>query len=308
MKILIVGAGGVGGYFGGKLASAGYDVTFAARGEHYNAIMKDGLLVKSINGDFKINDAKVINKLLDMKEADLVLLGVKAWQVREIAPDLKRIINENSTILPLQNGIAAVDELQEHIDKKNIITGLCRIMSRLESPGVINHFGVSPFILFGESDNRITDRVKNIKEMFDKAGINSRIAEDINAELWKKFISICVSALLAVTRSTYGEVRGLKETRQLMIDLMNEIYLISQKAGINIEPDFVEKTLSFIDTFPYDSTSSLTRDVWDGNPSEIEYQNGYVSRLGVKLGIPTPVNSFIYNCILPMEIRARKGR
>ncbi len=142
--------------------------------------------------------------------------------------------------------------------------------------------------------------------MFDKAGISSEISEDITADLWKKFIGICVSGLLAVTKTTYGELRELKETRQLMIELLNEIYLLSQKTGIKIEPGFVEKTISVIDSYPYGSTSSLTRDVWEGRPSEIEYQNGAVVRLGEKFGVDTPVNRFVYNSILPMEMKARK--
>ena len=172
---------------------------------------------------------------------------------------------------------------------------------------MINHLGVEPFILFGEWDNEKSERVLRIKELFDKAGISSRIPSDISAELWKKFISICVSGFLALTRSTYGEVRELKETRQMMMDLMKEIIILSQTAGIKLEPDFLSKSMAFIDSFPYGSTSSLTRDVWEGKPSEIEYQNGYVAKLGARLGIPTPINSFVYNCILPMERRAGKG-
>jgi 2-dehydropantoate 2-reductase len=308
MKIAVVGTGGVGGYFGGKLASGGNDVTFVARGEHYNAIKNKGLFVKSIDGDFRVSNVKVVKSIQELNEPELIILGVKAWQVKEIAPELKNVITKDSVIIPLQNGVAANDELKEYIDGKNILVGLCRIMSKIESPGVINHFGIEPFIMFGEIDNSKTERVLIIKKVLDNSGIKSRIPVDVNAELWKKYISICVSGLLAVTHSTYGPVRELKETRQMMIDLMNEIYAVSQKTGINIDSDFVGKTLAFIDTFPYDSTSSLTRDVWEGNPSEIEYQNGYVSRLGAKLGIPTPVNTFIYNCILPLELKARKEK
>ena len=146
---------------------------------------------------------------------------------------------------------------------------------------------------------------ERIRELLEQSGIKSRIADDIQAELWKKFINICASGLLAVTRSTYGEIRELKETRDLMTELFEEIYAISRIAGIHIEHDFIDKTIAFIDTFPYDSTSSLTRDVWEGKPSELEYQNGTVVRLGEKYGVKTPVNRFIYNCILPMERKAR---
>ncbi len=305
MRIVILGTGGVGGYFGGKLAKAGYDVTFIARGKNLKALLTNGLTVKSVLGDFKIDTVNATDKISDIVKADLIILGVKAWQVKDVAIELKSAICENTIILPLQNGVCAVDELKEHISETNIIGGLCRIISKIESPGVINHLGVTPAIVFGELNYKLTERVKAIKEIFDKSEIKSGISEYIDSDLWKKFIAICVSALLAVTKTTYGEMRELKETRQMMVDLLTEIYKISQKKGILIENDFLDKTISFIDTFPYDSTSSLTRDVWEGKPSEIEYQNGTVVRLGKELGIPVPVNEFVYNCILPMEKKAR---
>ena len=306
MKIAIIGSGGVGGYFGGKLANAGLDVTFLARGEHLKAIKANGLTVKSILGDFKVDAIKATDNIQEIGYADLIILGVKAWQIKEITRDLQSIVNEHTIILPLQNGILAAEELKEQIDEKNIICGLCRIISKIESPGIINHFGVTPSIVFGEFNNVKTERLLKIKELFDIAGIKSNISEDINSDLWKKFISICVSGLLAVSGTTYGEMRELKETRQLMVELLNEIYRLSQKIGIQIEPDFIDNTISFTDSLPYDSTSSLTRDVWEGKPSEIEYQNGTVVRLGKEFGVDTPVNRFIYNCILPMELKVRK--
>lgn len=160
-------------------------------------------------------------------------------------------------------------------------------------------------IVFGELNNQKTDRVAEIKNLFDRSGIHSKIADDIQSEIWRKFITICVSGLLAVTRSTYGVVRELKETRGMIRDLLSEIHFISQKAGIHLELNIVNQTMSDIDTYPYDSTASLTRDVWDGKPSEIEYQNGTVVRLAEKYGVDVPVNRFIYHCILPMELKAR---
>ena len=306
MRIAVVGTGGVGGYFGGKIAHAGYDVTFIARGEHLNAIRRNGLRIKSINGDFTVKQVNATDDLSCVGNTDLLILGVKAWQVTEVARDLRRFIKAGATILPLQNGVLAAEELSAELNPSQIIGGLCRIFSKIESPGIISHLGIDPAILFGELDNKGSDRLIRLKEVFDKAGIKSRIADNIQAELWKKFINICVSGLLAVTRSTYGEVREIKETRDLMIELFEEIYRLSQKMGITIEHEFVAKTVAFVDSFPYDATSSLTRDVWEGKPSEIEYQNGTVVRLGEQYGIKTPVNRFIYHCILPMEKRARK--
>ena len=306
MKIAIIGTGGVGGYFGGKLAKAGYDVTFLARGEHLKAIQQNGLTVKSIKGDFKVDSVKATDRIDTIGLVDLLILGVKAWQVKDISYVLKTIIHKDTVVLPLQNGVLAVDELKESIKKENIIGGLCRIISKIDSPGVINHFGIEPTIIFGELDNSKTERLYKIKTVFDSAEIKGVISDDIIADLWKKFIAICVSGLLAVTKTTYGELRDLKETRQLMIELLSEIYNLSQKIGVKIESDFLDKTVSFIDSFPYDSTSSLARDVWEGKPSEIEYQNGTVVKLALKYGIDIPVNRFVYNCILPMDLKARK--
>ena len=306
MKIAIIGTGGVGGYFGGKLAKAGYDVTFLARGEHLLAIQHNGLTVKSILGDFTIDPVKVTDRIDTIGLTDLVILGVKAWQVKDISKELLTIIKKDTTVLPLQNGVMAAEEMRENINQENIIGGLCRIISKIEAPGVITHSGMEPSIILGELNYSGTERIELIKNIFEKSGINSQISDDITADLWKKFIGICVSGLLAVTKTTYGELRELNETRQLMIEMLKEIYLLSQKIGINIDSGFVEKTISVIDTYPYGSTSSLTRDVWEGRPSEIEYQNGAVVRLGEKYGVDTPVNRFVYYTILPMDLKARR--
>jgi 2-dehydropantoate 2-reductase len=306
MKIAIIGTGGVGGYFGGKLAKAGYDVTFLARGAHLKAIQQKGLTVKSILGDFTIDPVQVTDRIDAIGLTDLIILGVKAWQVSDISKELLTIIKKDTMVLPLQNGVMAAEELMEIIKNENIIGGLCRIISKIDAPGVITHSGLEPSIIFGDLNYSGTERIEMIKAIFDKSGINSQISDDITADLWKKFIGICVSGLLAVTKTTYGELRELKETRQLMIELINEIYVLSQQLWIRIESDFVGKMISVIDSYPYDSTSSLTRDVWDGKPSEIEYQNGTVVRFGEKFGVDTPVNRYVYSSILPMEIKARK--
>ncbi len=305
MKIAIIGTGGVGGYFGGKIANAGYDVTFVARGEHLKAIREKGLKIKSIAGNFNVRKAKATDEIKNIGKVDLVILGVKAWQVKDVARQLKDVTDDHTTVLPLQNGVMAAQELAMQLDKKNIVGGLCRIISKIEAPGIIRHFGVEPFIAFGELDNQKTDRTARIKEVFDQAGIAHLVADDIHVESWNKFMAICVSGLLAVTRSTYGTVRELKETRKMMNDLLAEIYEISFGEKIRLDNKIVEKTMLLIDSYPYDSTSSLTRDVMAGRPSEIEYQNGTVVRLGEKYNIDVPVNRFIYNCILPMELAAR---
>ncbi len=307
MTIAIIGTGGVGGYFGAKLAKTGYNVKFLARGKNLEVLQNNGLKIKSFKGNFELKTVFATDTFSELGQPDLVILAVKAWQIRTIVHEINGILHENSIILPLQNGIFATDELAQVIDRKHIIEGFCRIMSEIESPGVISHTAIEPTITFGETDNSKSVRILKIKEIFDNADIRSVISEDIQADLWRKFNAICVSGLLAVTQSSYGEIGEIPETRQMMIELMNEIFAVSQKIGLKIEPDFVQKTVAYTDTLPYESTSSMSRDILSGKPSEIEYQNGTVVKLGERYGVATPINKFVYHSILPMEKRARKS-
>ncbi|MCP4148518.1 MAG: 2-dehydropantoate 2-reductase [bacterium] len=307
MNIAIIGSGGVGGYFGGRLAVAGNHVTFLARGKHLDAIKKDGLKINSINGDFFVHPANATDSIPEIGPVELVILAVKAWQVKDFASAIKPIVAADTLVLPLQNGVSAADDLCSVLNEKNVLGGLCKILSKIDAPGTINHVGIDdPNIVFGGLDHKVTESIRALKDVFDNAGINTRIADNIHSELWKKFISICVSALLAVCRSSYGVVRELPQTRQMTVELLTEIFLVSRKAGILLDDDIVDKTMGAIDAYPYDSVSSLTRDVMNGLPSEIDYQNGWVVKLGEKYNVPTPVNRFMCNCILPMEIKARK--
>jgi 2-dehydropantoate 2-reductase len=306
MKMTIIGTGGVGGYFGGRLAKAGNNVTFIARGEHLKAIQENGLIVKSHLGDFTIKPANATDKIESVANANLVIICTKAWQVKEIAQQIAPLIGGETIILPLQNGVLAADELAEFIPKENIVGGLCRIFSMIESPGVINHWGVDPTIIFGELNNKLSDRITQLKNTFNEAGITNINSPDIQADLWKKLLLISSGALLAVTRTNYGELRSRPETKALLQELKTEIYNVAIAVGVNLAENLVEKTMKVVDTFPPESTCSLTRDIWEGKPSEIEYQNGTIVRLGEKYGVPTPVNRFIYYSIIPMEMKARK--
>ncbi len=306
MKISVIGTGGIGGYFGGRLALAGNDVNFIARGKHLDSIQKNGLTVKSVKGDFSINPAKATDEIKSVKGSDLILICTKAWQVKDIAERISTYIEEGTMVLPLQNGVLSYEELSLFIPKRNILNGLCRIFCLIESPGVISHMGIEPTIIFGEADNQKTERVNNLSNIFNDSGITNIVAKDILSDLWKKFLMICSSGLMAVTKTNYGELRSIPETRKLLNELYIEIFNVGKAAGVNLPPDLVEKTLQAVDTFPADSTASLTRDVWEGKPSEIEYQNGTVVRLGERFGIETPVNRMVYYSIIPSEIKARK--
>jgi 2-dehydropantoate 2-reductase len=305
MNIAVIGAGGVGGYFGGRLAQAGHQVTFVVRGQHLNAIRENGLIVKSIKGNFTVKPALVTDKIGELKRPELVILGIKAWQVKETALELKAVVGENTTVLPLQNGVMATEELVSALNSNIVIGGLCRIFSKIEAPGIINHFGIEPEIVLGELNNDMSLRLKKITEALTTSGIKATPTADIQTELWKKLMIIGSGGLLALTRSPYGAVRENKETRQLMHSLLTEIREVSLRAGAKIEEDYIDKTMKYIDAYPYDSTTSLARDIWAEKPSEVEYQNGSVAILGERYGVATPVNSFVYHCLLPMERKAR---
>jgi 2-dehydropantoate 2-reductase len=305
MKIAVIGAGGVGGYFGGRLAAAGNDVVFVARGAHGRAIRERGLTVRSVLGDFRIEPAKAVEDIAAIGSAELILLGVKAWQVKSVAAELRGVIGDRATVLPLQNGVMAAQEVDEALGPGRVVGGLCRIFSRIESPGVILHSGLEPFIAFGELDGRRSARCLAIRDGLAGAGIAVLLEDDIRAALWKKFMAICVCGLLALARSPYGVVRELTETRSLMIGLMSEIYAVASRLGILRDPGLVDETMALIDSFAPYSFSALTRDVMEGRPSEIEYQNGTVVRFAAELGIDAPINRFVYSCILPMERAAR---
>src|SRR6056297_451449 len=201
MKILIFGIGGVGGYFGGKLAQAGYNVTLVARGKHLEAIKENGLEVESINGDFRVQPYLATDNLAEVPTPDLVILGVKSWQIQEVANKLKPIISAETMILPLQNGANNVEKLLEILPKKNILAGLCHIVSFVERPGKIKHVSFEPRITFGEIDNSNSERVQQIKTVFDKAEITNSNPENIQLEIWKKFLFITtISGLGGLTR------------------------------------------------------------------------------------------------------------
>lgn len=305
MNIVVFGAGGVGGYFGGKLAQAGNNVTFIVRGKHLEAIKNNGLLVKSVGGDFKVHP-NVTHDVSSISNIDLVILGVKSWQVEGVAAQLKPIINKNTLVLPLQNGADNADKLRTVLSHENVLAGFCKIVSRLEAPGIIDHFAFDPEIVFGEYNNENTSRIKKIGKLFDNANIKNIISEDIHLDIWKKFLFIVtISGIGAITRSVYGDIRTDDSLRQIMYQTANEIVAVANAKGIALTNNDIEMILKVIDNFNHDTTASMQRDFMAGHPSELENFNGYIVKQGKELHITTPTNSFIYHCLLPQEKKAR---
>lgn len=305
MNIVVIGAGGVGGYFGGKLAKSGCDVTFIARGKHLEAIKTKGLLVKSILGDFTVYP-KVTDNLSDIKNPDLIILGVKSWQVLGIAEQLKSVIGSETMVLPLQNGADNADKLLSILPKENVLAGLCKIVSKVESPGVINHFTFEPEIVFGEYDNKKSERIQNLKSVFDKAGFKNTLSEDIHLDIWKKFLFIgTISGIGALTRAVFGVMREQEGIRKIIYDTAKEMVAIANAKGVGLTSKDIEMIVKVIDSLDYNTTASMQRDMMEGKPSELDNFNGYIVAQGKELGIETPTNAFIYHCLRPQEIKAR---
>ena len=306
MRIVIFGTGGVGGYFGGRLAQAGEDVTFIARGEHLRAIKTSGLRVDSQLGDFTVFPAKATDDVREVGEVDLVVVAVKAWQVPEAAREMKPMVGAKTTVLPLQNGVEAVAQLVSELGYENVVGGLCRIFSYVVGPGHIQHVGYKPSIVIGELDNRRTDRITSIEEVFKRAGLEITVAADIQIALWTKFLFIAsFSGIGAIANAPARVIRNDPKWRAQMINAMQEIYALAHARGIKLPANSIENVMASVDSLPEDSTSSMQRDIAAGKPSELESQNGAVVRMARESGVAVPTHELIYETLKPAEEKAR---
>ena len=306
MHIVVFGAGGVGGYFGGRLAQAGETVTFIARGDHLQAMLAYGLKVESIKGDFSILPVMATDDTSKVSAVDAVLVCVKMWQISEAAKAIFPLLGPDTFVVPLENGVEAPSKLAEILGKERTLSGLCRITSRIASPGHIQHTAIEPSIAFGELDNQPSSRTRNLLQIFTKAGISAQIPADINVAVWQKFLFIsAVSGIGAVTRVPVGQFRSQPGTRQMLEDALKECYSLAIARGIHLPTDSVARTIAYIDTLAPGTMASMQRDIMEGQPSELEAQNGTIVHMGRMHNIPTPVHSFIYHSLLPQEILAR---
>ena len=306
MRIIIFGTGGAGGFFGAQLARAGEDVTFIARGEHLRAIHANGLRVETPGGEIVVSPARATDDPADVAGVEVVLLGVKAWQVREAARMMRPTIGPATFVVPLQNGVDAASELATVLGSGHVLAGLCGTFSWVTAPGRIRSVGSANFIKFAELDNRPSERAVRLLEVFRKAGVVAEIPSDVHKALWEKFLTVTsFGGIRAVTRAAIGVTRAMPETRQLLEQCMNEVFVVARSCAIALADTIVAETMTFIDSLAADGTTSLQRDIVDGKPSELEYWNGAVVRLAREQGVAAPTHEFIYHALLPQEQRAR---
>lgn len=307
MKVAVYGAGGVGAYFGGRLSEAGVDVSFVARGEHLRAIQQQGLRVDSINGDFLVKPKIATADPAEIGPVDLVLVCVKGWQVTEAAQAMQPLIAENSLVLPLLNGVDAVEILSAQFGREKVLNGLCGIFAKMLGPGHITHLGAAPWLQFGEQDNAVTERSKRVLALLQRtAGFDTKLVENITTAVWRKFIFIAsTSGVGSVTRAPFGAVRANPATAKFLKAVIAEIIGVAAALKVELPQDIEQLVWQQIEKSGHNSDTSMQRDVLAGRPSELDSQTGAVLRLAERAGVATPLNQMIYASLLPQEQAAR---
>ena len=306
MRIAIFGVGGIGAYFGWRLARSGEEVVFVARGENLRTLSSRGLTVETPEGTSVLHPLRAIGDPSEAGHVDAVILGVKSWQVTEAAEAIRPMIGPETCVVPLQNGLEAPVILSKTIGPGHVLGGLCHIVVSIVGPGHIRHAAAEPHVAFGELNNEPSERTLRLHEAFSRAGVKCTIPPDIDLAMWEKFLLIAsFSAVAAVTRAPAGVIRSLPETRRMLEESMEEIVAVARARGVNLTRDNIGFAMAFIDGLTPEATASMQRDIMAGRPSELGEQAGAVVRLGLEAGQATPINSAMYWSLLPQELRSR---
>jgi len=295
MRIVVAGAGGLGGYYGGRLAKAGHEVTFIARGDQLAALRDKGLRVESVKDPFHLPSVSATGDPATVGAAEVVLLTVKAYDLQRAAEGLLPLIGKDTAVVPLLNGVDIAERIGAVVGMEHVLGGLAYVFSFVAGPGVIKQ--VSPFdrIQFGELQGGLSDRGKRIEEAMRKAGIDAGQVADIHAALWTKFMFLAPTAgMSTLTRMHIGSIRADPDTRALLIDAMKEIEAVARAKHVALNPEILREMIERVDGMPTDLKPSMALDLDRGRPLEVEALSGTVARMGRELGVPTPVHQFIY--------------
>lgn len=298
MKIAVMGSGGVGGYFGAKLARAGSDVTFIARGAHLAAMRAGGLRVKSQLGDIHIEAPKVTDDPAGVGPVDLVLFGVKLWDTETAARATLPLVGPNTGVVSFQNGVQKDELLRSILGETAVIGGVCYIAATIAAPGVIEHGGTMQRLVFGELDGKPSARTSDFLAACKAAGIDAEVSADIRRTTWEKFVFLVgLSATTATMRAPVGEVRSHPRTRAMLLEAMREVVAVGRAEGVALAKDFADNRLAFCDGLPPGMNASMRNDLERGNRLEVQWLSGDVVARGERLGVPTPVNRTVYDIL-----------
>ena len=293
MRIAIMGSGGLGGYFGARLALGGADVVFIARGAHLAAMKEHGL---SVEGPEPLHVPQV-DAVQDPREAgpcDFVVFGVKLWDTEEALQLIRPIVGPRTTIISFQNGVLKDEYLRAAYDPAQIMGGVGYVATTIDRPGVIRQTGPMQRLVFGEFDGTRSQRGEALLEACRRGGINAELSSDIRRDIWQKYVFLVgLSGTTTTMRSTIGPIRANPQTRGFLLDVMREVVAVGRAHGVNLEADYAERRLKFADEVAYDMTSSMHHDLERGNRLEVRWLSGGVVSLGEQVGVPTPLNRAI---------------
>jgi 2-dehydropantoate 2-reductase len=303
MRFTIIGAGGVGGYFGAKLAKSGCDVGFVARGAHLAAVRQNGLRVESQLGDIHLPEVRASDDPAAFGAPDYVFVCVKLWDTEAAVRALSKVIAPHTTLLSFQNGVQKDELLRKIAGDKAVMGGVAYIGAGIARPGVIRHTGTMQKLAFGEFDGAArarsatpeqSPRAVALLEACTRAGIDAELSPDIRRAIWEKFVFIVgLSALTGTTRKPVGPVRSDPRSRALLLEVMKETVAVGRAHGVALPEDFAEKRMAFVDTLPPEMTSSMHHDLEAGKRLEVDWLSGAVVELGKAVGLHTPVNRAI---------------
>ena len=303
MKILIMGAGGVGGYYGARFAEAGHDVTFVARGRHRDAIAANGLGVRSARGDVTIRDARVTDDPAAAGLCDFVLVCTKLRDLEAAARAIRPAVGPETGVISLQNGVEKERVLIDAVGRAAVMGGATQIAAVIARPGVIQHTGAMATLIHGELDRSLTGRLK----AFDRAaraapGFDAMLAGDIELEIWKKFSFLApLAGITACHRKAIGPLRADTGTRRELEALVTEAVAVGRAEGVAFGPGREAEVMDFVDGLPDAMKSSMLHDLEAGKPLELDWLTGAVCRLGRTHGVATPANDRIYAALSPFK-------
>ncbi len=292
MKIAMMGSGGVGGFFGGRLANAGHDVTFIARGAHLAALRQQGLTIENEpQGNLHVSGVRATDDPASIGPVDLVILSVKLWDTESAALQVKPIVGPDTAVLSLQNGVVKDDILRRIFGDAAVMGGVCYVATHISKPGVIHQTGTMQRIVVGEYDGRRSRRAEELHAALAASGVTAELSGDVRRSIWEKFVFLVgLSATTTSMRRTLGPIRSNPQTRAFLHDIIREVVAVGRAHGVALPADFADNRMAFGDTLPADMTSSMHHDLEKGNRLEVEWLSGGVVRLGAEKGIPTPCN------------------
>ncbi len=306
MRIAIMGSGGLGGYFGARLAQGGADVTFIARGAHLEAMRSHGLMIEGPE-PLHLPQVRAVQDPAEAGPQDFVLFGVKLWDTEESLRLIRPMVGPETTIISFQNGVLKDEYLRAAYEPARIMGGVAYIATTIDRPGVIRQTGPLQRLIFGEFDGSRSSRAEALLEACLRGQIKAEISPDIQRDIWQKYVFLVgISGTTTTMRSRIGPIRTNPQTRAFLLDVMREVVAVGRAQGVDLDEDYAEQRLAFADGVAPDMTSSMHHDLERGNRLEVRWLSGGVVSLGQQVGVPTPLNRAIFD-ILALHANGQTG-